>query len=286
MTPQPSLPPPLFSLPTEQGDTLITTSRQWPAKRQDILRRIEPLLQGAPRAIPPLDPQVLVQEDRDDHVVQEVRYGVAIQETCTGTLLLPKPLKHRQPAVLCCPYYGEQLAATIARELVKRRFVVLTPHERKVRAGTALWNHQRGLDFLCHLDAVDSDRLATIGQGYGGANAVLLAAFDHRIKASAAACAYGPGSGDVSPLAPVAPPAWTWIEILALIAPRAFHYAFAADADDTTVADDMIELGRLYDLLGCRDKLSTFTSPEAGSYPSAARREAYAMFKRVLQSDR
>ncbi len=295
MTNQPSPPPPLLTLRQEEGDTLIATSRQWPAKRRDILRRVEALLQDAPRTIPPLDPQLLAQEDQGDFLEQQVRYGVEIHETCTATLLLPKPVAHRQPAVLCCPYDGASTTTTMARELVKRRFVVLSPHERRAPAGRALWDHQRGLDFLCHLDAVDSDRLAAIGQGHGGANAILLAAFDHRIKASAAACAYAPfGVGGAEPwqgfLAPGEPPVCEWVEIIGLIAPRAFHYTWALQDEvfphSEAVADDMIELGRLYDLLGCRDKFSVFESPEGHGYPIAARREAYGLFKRILQDRR
>jgi hypothetical protein len=288
-------PPPLLALPGAQGDTLIMTSRQWPAKRQEILRRVEPLLADVSRTVPPLEPQVLAQDDRGDFIEQQVRYGAEIHETCTATLLLPKPLSHRQPAVLCCPYDGANTSATLTKELVKRRFVVLAPHERKLPAGKALWDHQRGLDFLCHLDAVDSDRLATIGQGRGGANAIILSAFDHRIKAGAAACAYAP-TAVAAPevwsgfLEAGEPPVCDWIEILALTAPRAFHYTYALQ-DETlphseAVRNDMIELGRLYDLLGCRDKFSTFESPDGHGYPTAARREAYGVLKRVLQDRR
>lgn len=295
MTNQPAPPPSLLALPGEEAETLITTSRQWPAKRQDILRRVEPLLQETPRTLSPLDPRVLAQEDRGDHVEQQVRYGVEIHETCTATLLLPKPLAHRQPAVLCCPFNGESSTSALGKELAKRHFVVLMPHERKLSAGKTLWDHQRGLDFLCHLDAVDSDRLAAIGQGYGGANAILLTAFDHRIKAGAAACAY-------EPLAVAEPGAWAgflavgeppvceWAEVLGLIAPRAFHYTYAVEDEvfphGEAVRDDMIELGRLYDLLGCRDKFSTFEIPAGHGYPTAARREAYSLFRRVLQDRR
>jgi len=294
MKPTPT-PPPLLVLPGAQGDTLITTSRQWPAKRQDILRRVEPLVQDAVRTLPPLEPQVLAQEDRGDFVEQQVRYGVGIHESCTATLLLPKPLAHRQPAVLCCPYDGAGTSATLGKELVKRRFVALLPHERKLSAGKALWDHQRGLDFLCHLDAVDSDRLAAIGQGQGGANAIILAAFDHRIKASAAACAYEPlaaaeSASSSGVLEVGTPPVLDWVELLALIAPRAFHYTYALQDEQCphgeAVREDMIELGRLYDLLGCRDKFSSFESPDGHGYPTAARREAYGLFKRVLQDRR
>jgi dienelactone hydrolase len=290
-----SHPLPLLTFRDQHGDSLISTSRQWPPKRQDILRRLEALVADRERMIPPLDPQVLLQDDQGDYLEQQVQYGVELGETCGGTLLLPKPLSHRQPAVLCCPYDGPTTAATVARELAKRGFVVLTPHERKHPLAKALWDHQRGLDLLCHLDAVDSDRLAAIGQGRGGLNALLLAAYDHRVKAIAAACAYEPrepGRMELweGHLGTGQPPVFAWVEVLALIAPRAFHYTYASHDEALPAAggveDDMIELGRLYDLLGCRDKFSTFVSPEGHGYPTAARREAYAVLKRVLKDRR
>lgn len=285
-------PPALLTLRTADGDSLIATSRQWPAKRRDILRRLQSLVQDGPAGIPPLNPQPLVQVERDRFVEQRVGYAVQVGEIRNATLLLPWPLEHRQPAVVCCAGEGNA-PATIARKLAKRGYVVLIPDERpEATAAETLWEYQRALDFLCHLDAVDSDRLAAMGQGPGGLTAILLAAFDHRIKALAAACAY-------QPVAAAGRPGWLqafeqqisepfeWVEVLALVAPRAFHYTYAMQ-DETlpageAVREDMIELGRLYDLLGTRDKFSFHEHPGEHGYPVAAQREALAMFKRILQ---
>ena len=326
-----SAPPPLLTLREDGGDVAITTSRRWPAKRADILRRFEPLLGAMPHAAPPLQPQVLAQEDQGEYLLQKVQYPVEPGEQCPAWLLLPKPLAHRQPAILCCHgdvaqgkdepagVKGDRTLA-VARDLVKRGFVALAPDSRGhgerpegapargSLCGKMLWDHQRGLDFLCHLDAVDSDRLGAIGHGFGGMNAVLLGAFDHRIKVLAASGAYEPFAVDTDPrrwcrpgpqsyLPALAafldrgqPPPFEWIELLALVAPRAFHYSHALQDEvfphAPAVQEDMIELGRVYDLLGCRDKFGACESPDGHGYPTAARREAYAVMKRTLQDGR
>lgn len=285
--------PPLLTLRDARGETLVSTSRQWPAKRRDILRRVAPAFEySAP--VPPLDPQAPLQVEREGFVEQRVGYHAEIGRLQQGTLYLPLPLAHRQPAVLCCVGDGNT-AATIGKELAKRKFVALLPDQGGGEgAAKTLWSHQRALDFLCHLDAVDSDRLAAIGQGLGGANALILTAFDHRIKAVAAACAYEPfvvGGGRLNgPLQLPPSPPFEWVELLGLIAPRAFHYTHALKDEHLphveAVREDLVELGRLYDLLGCREKFSIFESPDGHGYPTAARREAYAVFKRVLQEGR
>lgn len=285
-------PPSLLTLRTADGDSLIATSRQWPAKRRDILRRLQSLVHEAANGIPPLNPQPPVQVEREGYVEQRVGYTVQVGEIRPATLLLPWPLEHRQPAVVCCAGDGNA-PATIAKKLAKRGYVALIPDAHPhATAAEALWETQRALDFLCHLDAVDSDRLAAIGQGPGGLAAILLAAFDHRIKALAAACAYQPVAAPQKPgwlqaLEEQIPEPFEWVEVLALVAPRAFHYTYAMQ-DETlpagqAVREDMIELGRLYDLLGTRDKFSFYEEPGEHGYPVAAQREAMAMFKHILQ---
>jgi dienelactone hydrolase len=326
-----SAPPPLLTLREAGGEVRITTSRRWPAKRADILRRFEPLLGEMPPTVPPLHPQVLSQEDQGDYLLQQVQYPVEPGEHCPAWLLLPKPVAHRQPAILCChgdvPQGKDEPAGikgdrtlALARDLVKRGFVALAPDclghgersagvpDRPGLGAKILWDHQRGLDFLCHLDAVDSDRLGAIGHGFGGMNAVMLGTFDHRIKVLAASGAYEPFAVDTDPrrwcrpgphsylpaltafLDRGQPPPFEWIELWALVAPRAFHYTYAREDEDlphaAAVQEDMIDLGRVYDLLGCRGKFGTFEAPDGRGYPTPARREAYAVMKQTLQDGR
>lgn len=256
------------------------------------MKRVEQALGPQPWDVPPLEPQLLAQVERDRYIEERVSYPVEAGHIREATLFLPQPLAYRRPAVLCCP--GEDnMAYVLARELVAQGFVALVPDEPKeIGRARRLWEHQRGLDFLCHLDAVDSDQLATIGLGTGGLSAILLAAFEHRIKACAAACAYEPfyvaeNPAQNSERYGVAAGQFEWLEVLALIAPRAFHYTFAQKDElfphAEAVREDMIELGRLYDLLGCREKFSFYESPNGHGYPPAARREAVALFKSVFQ---
>lgn len=283
---------PLFVLRTENGERYIHTSRQWPAKRRDLVQRVQQALGPLPWDIPPMEPQLLAQVERDQYIEQRVGYMLEIGHIREATLFLPQPLAYRQPAVLCC--LGEDnMAYVLARELVAQGFVALVPDEPPEMApARRLWEHQRGLDFLCHLDAVDSDQLATIGLGKGGRSAILLAAFEHRVKACAAACAYEPFHVTANPALiseryGLTAGHFEWLEVLALIAPRVFHYTFAQKDElfphAEAIREDMIELGRLYDLLGCREKFSFSEVPNGHGYPPAARREAVALFKSVFQ---
>jgi dienelactone hydrolase len=274
------------------------------------------------------------------YILQKVRYQVETGELCPAWLLLPKPLSHRQPAVLCChqavPQGKDEPAGisgargmALARELVGRGYVCLAPdsigagervcdgceafdtaqfderHPNWSASGKMLWDHQRGLDFLCMLDAVDSDRLAVIGHGLGGGNAIILGAFDHRVKVTAASCAYSPFAPEEkcttqswlnylprlreSPEEGKRPP-FTGVEVLALLAPRAFHYSYAVEDECFTgsenISTDMTKLGRLYDLLGCRQKFAYNEDPGGHRFPRPARESAYRLVKATLVEGR
>lgn len=335
--------PDLLSHREHGQDSAILTSRQWPAKRRDILARLQSVMGESPETLVPLEPEVLGQEDMGGYILQKVRYQVGPGERCPAWLLLPKPLSHRQPAVLCChqtvPQGKDEPAGisgargmALARELVGRGYVCLAPdsiaagertcggcepfdtaqfserHPSWSALGKMLWDHQRGLDFLCMLDAVDSDRLAAIGHGLGGGNAIILGAFDHRVKVTAASCAYSPFPSQATP------DQWctqSWlnylprlresleegqrlpfagVEVLALLAPRAFHYSYAVEDECFTGSDkisgDMTKLGRLYDLLGCRQKFAYHEDPGPHRYPRPAREAAYRLLKATLVEGR
>ena len=328
--------PDLLSIREQGQDGAILTSRQWPAKRRDILARLHSAMGQPPETVVPLAPEVLSQEDMGAYILQKVRYQVEPGERCPAWLLLPKPLSHRQPAVLCChqmvPQGKDEPAGisgcrglALARELVGRGYVCLAPdaltagervcpegepfdlrqfHERHPNwsaLGKMLWDHQRGLDFLCMLDAVDSDRLAVIGHSLGGGNAIILGAFDHRIKITAASCAYSPSETQAQrcrqswfnylparreSLTERESLPFAGVELLALLAPRPFHYSYALEdqcfAGSDAVSVDMTKLGRLYDLLGCRQKFAYHQDPGPHRYPRPAREAAYRLFKAAM----
>lgn len=331
--------PGLLQVRTPQGDLPLATSRQWPARRRDIFARLQALLGPLPESLPPLDSEHSATHPREGYELRAVSYRVEGEERCPAWLLVPQPLRHRQPAVVCChgavPQGKDEPAGVqgapelaLAVELVQRGYVCLAPdclaagqrvapgqspldftsyyqqHPPRSALGKMLWDHQRGLDYLCSLDEVDSDRLAACGHGLGGLKAILLGAYDHRVKMTAAAEAYVPFAADPDykrwctdggpvylPALKVLhetrqhPPLW-WVEVLALLAPRAFHYSSTLGGSKTGgatgVAADMLQLGRLYDLLGSRSKFVYHESKAQKLYPPAARKGAFRLLDHTL----
>lgn len=95
-----------------------------------------------------------------------------------------------------------------AKELVERGWVVLVPdypsfgedktdfdrdvYGRGYQSGTmyGIVNHIRGVDLLAAHPRVDKRRIAAIGHSLGGHNALFLAAFDSRIRATVTSCGF------------------------------------------------------------------------------------------------
>lgn len=326
----------LLSLVGRDGDALhIHSSRQWPAKRRDIISRLEPLLGEPPETVLPLDAEWDQGENLGAYRRYRVSYQVGPRERCPAWLVVPEPERLRRPGVVCChqatPVGKDEPAGLVGRrslflatELARQGYVCLAPdsitvgervypdappldtagfyaqHPRWSAVGKMLWDHQRGLDFLCAMDQVDQDRLGVIGHGLGGENALMLGAFDHRLKVIAASCAYTPFASDPEPtrwcndhgfvqlpllsahLEQGRHPPFAWVELLALIAPRFLHYTYALEdtvfPSSAAVSEDMLQLGQLYDLLGSRPCLRYHEHPGPHDYPQVARRAAYKLF--------
>lgn len=106
-------------------------------------------------------------------------------------------------------------------ELVLRNYVVLVPDaittgERIFReakntapfyeqypqwtaVGKMLIDHMYGVDLLCSLGLVNSNRIGTIGHSLGGYNAFFLAGLDPRIRAFVSSCGFSTFAGDSKP---------------------------------------------------------------------------------------
>lgn len=339
-------PPDLPNLLTRRDDEgrvrSIMSSHEWPPRVRDILQRVKSVLGTAPPVVPPLDAQTHGEEDCGTYWRRQVSYQVEPGERCPAWLLVPKPLVYRRSAVLCCHQtiaLGKGEPAGLgglpdlhyALELVQRGYVCLAPdsiaagervypghdpfdtaafyqlHPEWSALGKMLWDHKRALDYLCALDEVNQDCVGVIGHALGGVNALMLGAYDHRVKATVAACAYTPFAVDPLPdrwcrnnwfvfLPLLKPfihqgqhPPFTWLELLSLIAPRALHYTYALDdvimPNSTAVARDMAQLGQLYDLLGSRMRLGYYEHKGDHGHPPAAREAAYRLLATVLPVD-
>ncbi len=95
----------------------------------------------------------------------------------------------------------------VGKELAERGYVVLAPdypsfgelanHDFSTDgfdSGTmlAIWNHRRGIDLLQSLPMVAPELIGAIGHSLGGHNALFLAAFDERVKATVSSCGWTP----------------------------------------------------------------------------------------------
>lgn len=319
----------------------ILVSRDWPPKRRDITERLEMMLGAAPAVCPPLATEIHSDEDGGEYRRQKISYQLEPGERCRAWLLLPKPEAYRRPALLCChqtvPEGKDEPAGLAGRpsmhyavELVRQGYVCLVPdsitagervypgadpfetapfyqlHPEWSALGKMLWDHQRALDVLGSLDHVDPDRIGVIGHSLGGENAMMLGAFDHRVKVTVASCAYVPFAVDPEPsrwcrdhwfvympglrsyIDRGLHPPFLWVEVLGLIAPRALCYSYAAQdsifPNSWAVAEDMRQLGRLYDLLGARARLAYYEDPGDHDFPEPARERAYRLIHSVLRA--
>ncbi len=321
----------------------ILVSRDWPPKRRDIIERLEGVLGPCQTVRPPLAPEIHSEDDVGEYLRQRISYQVEPDERCSAWLLVPKPVTYRLPSLLCChqtvPEGKDEPAGLAGRpsmhyavELVRQGYVCLVPdsitagervypgsnpfdtapfyqrHPQWSALGKMLWDHQCALDLLCSLDYVDPDRLGVIGHSLGGENAMMLGAFDHRIKVTAVSCAYVPFAVDPEPnrwcrdhwfvympqLRPYLDqglhPPFLWVEVLGLIAPRALYYSYAAQdsifPNSRAVAEDMRQLGRLYDLLGSRARLAYYEDPGDHDFSDTAREGAYRLIRSTLKANR
>jgi dienelactone hydrolase len=92
------------------------------------------------------------------------------------------------------------------RELAELGYVVLAPDypsfgdykcdftDPKFASGTiqGVYNHMRCVDFLAGHPRVDPQRIGAIGHSLGGHNAIFLAAFDPRVRATVSSCGWTP----------------------------------------------------------------------------------------------
>ncbi|MHA6482402.1 alpha/beta hydrolase [Paenibacillus sp. strain BS8-2] len=166
-------------------------------------------------------------------------------------------------------------------------------------------DHMQGIDVLCSLDEVDSEAIGAIGHSFGGYNAYFLAGLDNRIKAFVSSCGFSPFTGDPSPdhwgyrsypythipkvsedLALDLIP-FEFHEIVALCAPTpSFHYAGQQDhifPHWKSVAEGMLELAKLYRLLGKEDRFRSYIGTGGHDFPVEMRELAYSFLDSWLK---
>ncbi len=318
----------------------IATEQQWQRKRESIRRVWLDYVGEQPERLP-IRYEVLSETELADHVRMHIRYETANADTVTAFLLMPRdrgaaPL----PAVLALhptDEKGKEDVATAqgrdnrryALELAQRGYIVLAPdtiaagerisspeayftadfYARNpgwTAVGKMVIDHQYGIDLLCDLAEVDSERIGAIGHSLGGYNSFFLAAADSRIRAYVSSCGFSTFAGDPEPerwgqrdwfshiprlsadLGKGEVP-FEFHEIAALAAPTpAFYYSGQQDTifpHWQSYSQGMAQLFELYTFLGKGDCFQYTMTNGEHDFPGEIRQMAYAFLDRHLQKE-
>lgn len=214
--------------------------------------------------------------------------------------------------------YGKSLNQAYATELAARGYVVIAPDypsfgdsqeydfsADRYESGTmkGIFNHMRAVDLLAARDDVDPQRLGVIGHSLGGHNAMFVGVFDERLKVIVSSCGwtpfhdyyagkldgwtsdrYMPRLRDTYKLDPDRVP-FDFYEVVAALAPRGFFSNSPlgdSNFDVTGVKKAIAEAGKVYELLGARERLQVRYPDCAHDFPVETRREAYSFIDKVL----
>jgi dienelactone hydrolase len=308
----------------------IRTAADWPKRREHILANMQLVMGPLPEASRkvPLDVQTVEEVELGALRRRKITFAVEEGDRLPAYLLLPLGVKGRAPAVLCLHQttrigkaepagLGGDRNLHYALELARRGYVALAPdypnfgdyrfdpyqHGYASATMKGIWNHMRAVDLLRSLPQVDPNRIGCIGHSLGGHNALFLAAFDTRVRATVSSCGfnsfrkyyggnlagwshrgYMPRIASVYGRDPRKVP-FDFTEVLGVLAPRPlFVNAPLRDANfEVSGVKECIEAaGGVYDLFAAKAHLLA-VHPDAGhDFPPAVRQAAYAFLDRAL----
>ena len=263
------------------------------------------------------------EREGDGFRITLISYAAEPGDRVTAYLLTPaKPLPSRAAAVCLHPTspLGKGVPAGLgglpnrnyAVELAQRGFVTLAPdypgsggyqfdaYARGYASATmkGIWNHIRAVDLLESLPNVHAGRVGAIGHSLGGHNALFLAAFDERVRATVTSCGftafrrykggdltgwshrgYMPRIAEVYGKSPARMP-FDFDDILEAIAPRPV-FVSAPLHDDNFDAAGVVEA--VQSASARTQTRITLRQPDAGhDFPHEVRDEAYQFLARTL----
>jgi dienelactone hydrolase len=197
---------------------------QWPKIRQETEKAVLDVLGHPPRERAELQLLSTEEESFNGYSRRKVEYFVDEWVRATAWLFLPEgddlapglvvchdrtPAGKDEPAGLrgdrtlaLAEYYAQRGYATIAADSIaagERRSVGLEAFDTsnfykdypgQSALGKMVWDYSHAVDVLMDLRDVDHERIGVIGHGLGGTTALLLAAFDERIRACVSSCGF------------------------------------------------------------------------------------------------
>jgi dienelactone hydrolase len=185
--------------------------------------------------------------------------------------------------------------------------------------GKMVWDLSRAIDYLQTLDFIDSTRIGSVGHSHGGITTLFAMAFDERIRAGASNCGFDTFRIDGNtwrwshatallprlgfyvsnprinmdfyravPDSEVIQTPFDMHELLSLIAPRPL---FLSTSDEDFVFPNagwsarrsLAQVGPVYELLGAKERLSSYFFSGGHSFPREASMNAYAWLERWLK---
>jgi len=321
----------------------IQTVAEWPRRRREIVAGMRQIMGELPTDEAkrvPLDVEVVREDDCGSYVRRLITYVSEPGSRVPAYLCLPKRVltepNARAPAVLCLHGtddvvghgtvvgLGSRPNRQYAAELAERGFITLAPNYPRLakyqpdlaglgwQSGTlkAVWDNQRGLDYLSTLPQVDATRgFGAIGHSLGGHNSVYTAVFDERITAIVSSCGldsfldyYGgdpkrwqPGQGwtqalymprlaDYHDRLDQIP--FDFHELIGALAPRrVLIIAPTRDHNFQAASVDRIAraAGAVYALFGHPERLSVLHPDCEHDFPNEVREQAYQVLTEVLR---
>lgn len=286
----------------------------WPVTRGAIEASVLEVLGKLPPERAELQVKTVDEHDFPGYVRKRVNYFVSSWERISAWLFVPDG-KEEMPAILCCHQetrQGKEEPAGIdgdprlafAQHYAELGYVTIAPdcitagercaprqeaydtkayykdHAKLSAAGKMLLDHLHALDLLEEQKRVDAARIGVVGHGLGGFNALLLTAFDERVRACVASCGFTRFATDSEP------ERWTpeqglvllpklrehiaakkfpfdWEHILALAAPSPTLVITSMKntpyAEPKSCEKAVQTAARIYKLLGAQDALEHFS---------------------------
>lgn len=300
------------------GLSEIKSIVEWPKMRPGIEKAVTASIGKPPKNRADLQLKIVDEFEGPGYTRRRVNYFVEEWERITAWLFVPDHKDDETPGIVCChdavPYgkdgpaglHGEPTLA-FARHFAERGYITIAPdcltagervlsgleplktrnfykdHPRASLLGKMLYDHMHGVDALCETKGVDPARIGVIGHGFGGFNALMLAAFDERIQSCVSSCGFTRFHDDDNPARWVDNDGfvcvpklkhclekrefpWDWEHILALAAPNPTLILTALNDDqlaNTKSCEAAVKsAGNVYSLLGSADALNQITHKE------------------------
>lgn len=331
----------------------ICDKESWESKRISILQRAKLMLGEAPQVRKdPVLSETLSEIQRDGYKELKVQFPSGTGDTIKGYLLIPDKTvaSSPRPGIIALHSTGPGASQTVGltpregrcygMELAQRGYVVLAidvisageriypgfdsyytnefynSYPQWSAMDKMIYDHKKGLDFLCSLDIVNPDRLGCIGHSLGGYNSFFLQAFDQRIKAAVSSCGFSPMGESNNPyqfarndwFIHFNPICRDYIrtgmipcdmhEIMALCAPRHL-YNYSAKKDkvyypsttrnkgdfgkwNQTVDKALNQVSKVYEILGVPDRFICKQDDGGHDFPLDVRNDAYGWFDKWL----